>query len=607
MATNKDFGSERDVPTWNGIEDGWNIYLEECEWFFWATPPKDRHLVASKLARRLTGSARTAIRGLHPRDFAGTQGIPKLLRLLQGRIGDLPIPDLANKLDEFIFRLKRTPGESMNEWGLRSIESYRKLQVALDRVKGKKADLGDYNYEYTEDKTQDRERGKGRYSWPTDWAKGEEDEEPLETEEDEVTPKPRRGKHRPPREEPDEAESLRGFSRTGSEKAGSTKSASKKAAVDKDELELDEEDGTLFPTEVRGWLLLRNSGLSYAERSTILASTQGVLKFEVIFRSLRASFPPRDLKKIDQQRGNRLQGKGKGKYGSLNHVDGLGDLDWDPTEEEPTGWSTSQEWHDPEWETTDWDQPDWGTSWGLDWDNQASAWSSEGQEWGWGSWEWEEESYNDDPALITALAEAYAAQQEHTRTLQQARAAIQQSRTSRGFSKGPPGKGKGKGKSKGGKSKGKFKGKAPGKMQGKGPCFVCGGPHMAAACPDRTAPKAANGLDALYIGRIYMADVEPYMAEGLALGEIPGPLPVEVPAELPAPPELPAPLTEAVPEGLPVPAPPASEEPVPEVEMTDAAGVVEDLPAAVAVPAAEESGSAGTIPAAEAECKEEGG
>ena len=168
-----------------GIEDGWNIYLEECELFFCATPPKDRHLVASKLARRLTGSARTAIRGLRPRDFAGTQGIPKLLRLLQGRIGDLPIPDLANKLDEFIFRLKRTPGESMNEWGLRSIESYRKLQVALDRDKGKKADLGDYNYEYDEDKTQDRERGKGsRFPWPKEWAKGDDDEEPLETEEE---------------------------------------------------------------------------------------------------------------------------------------------------------------------------------------------------------------------------------------------------------------------------------------------------------------------------------------------------------------------------------------------------------------------------------------
>ena len=40
MASNKDFGSERDVPTWNGIEDGWNIYLEECEWFFWATPDR---------------------------------------------------------------------------------------------------------------------------------------------------------------------------------------------------------------------------------------------------------------------------------------------------------------------------------------------------------------------------------------------------------------------------------------------------------------------------------------------------------------------------------------------------------------------------------------
>ena len=95
----KEFGSERDVPTWNGIEEGWNGYIEEVEWYFWATAPKDRHLVASRLARRLTGSARNAIRGLRPREFAGTQGITRLLRILQSRIGDLPISDLANKLD----------------------------------------------------------------------------------------------------------------------------------------------------------------------------------------------------------------------------------------------------------------------------------------------------------------------------------------------------------------------------------------------------------------------------------------------------------------------------------------------------------------------------
>ena len=213
----KEFGSERDVPTWNGIEEGWNGYIEEVEWYFWATAPKDRHLVASRLARRLTGSARNAIRGLRPRDFAGTQGITRLLQILQSRIGDLPIPDLANKLDEFIFRLKRGAGESMNEWGLRSIESYRKLQVALDRVKGKQVDLGDYEYDH------DAETSKRRgFPWPPEWgnqshedwdepeeADAEEEEFPFEEAPPTSATGARRGKHGAPRGEATEPAEIR--------------------------------------------------------------------------------------------------------------------------------------------------------------------------------------------------------------------------------------------------------------------------------------------------------------------------------------------------------------------------------------------------------------
>ena len=131
------------IPAWNGQEDTWNNYLVDVEWYFWATPVKDRHLIASKLARKLTGSAKNAIQGLRPKEFAGRQGITRLLRILQARIGDLPIPDLASKLDEYFFKLKRKLGDTMNERG-RSQEAYRHLLTALDRVKGKPQDLGDF-------------------------------------------------------------------------------------------------------------------------------------------------------------------------------------------------------------------------------------------------------------------------------------------------------------------------------------------------------------------------------------------------------------------------------------------------------------------------------
>ena len=129
MAVSKE-SWEKDIPAWNGSEDTWNTYLEDVEWYFYSIEGRHRHLVASRLARKLQGQARNALKGLRALDFAGVQGITKLLRILQSRIGDLPVPDLAHKLDEFIFKLRRKPGESMNEWGLRSIETYRKLTVA---------------------------------------------------------------------------------------------------------------------------------------------------------------------------------------------------------------------------------------------------------------------------------------------------------------------------------------------------------------------------------------------------------------------------------------------------------------------------------------------
>ena len=126
----------KEIPSWGGDEETWNDYLDQVQWFFWSTKPLERRLIASRLARKLTGSARTALKGHKPRECDGIQGIAKLLRVLQARIGDLPVPDLASKLDSYFFKLRSHVGESMHAWGIRSIETYRLLLQALDRVKG---------------------------------------------------------------------------------------------------------------------------------------------------------------------------------------------------------------------------------------------------------------------------------------------------------------------------------------------------------------------------------------------------------------------------------------------------------------------------------------
>ena len=74
---------EKDMPTWNGSEDTWNGYLEDVEWYFYSLEPKHRGLLAHRLARKLTGTARNALKGLKANEFIGVEGIPKLLRILQ--------------------------------------------------------------------------------------------------------------------------------------------------------------------------------------------------------------------------------------------------------------------------------------------------------------------------------------------------------------------------------------------------------------------------------------------------------------------------------------------------------------------------------------------
>jgi hypothetical protein len=232
--------ADKHIPTWSGLEESWADYVRDVEWLTFSTSEKHRPLLAAQLARRLTGSAKQALKGLKAREFYGLKGLKKLMDILQSRIGIQPVPDLANKLDEFIFRLRRRVGETMNDWGLRSTEAYRLLTVALDRVRGQDVELADFGIDlFTEQQ---------EMKW----------DEPLIQEVDEDDP------HTPIR-----------MTRTP---ATSTQSSPEK------KVEEPKVPTEFLPTEVRGWLLLRNAGLAYQERATVIASTQGVLTFEIVWK-----------------------------------------------------------------------------------------------------------------------------------------------------------------------------------------------------------------------------------------------------------------------------------------------------------------------------------
>ena len=117
-------------------------------------------------------------------------------------------------------------------------------------------------------------------------------------------------------------------------------------------------DEGFLPSEVRGWLLLRNSGLSHTERSAVIASTSGILQFPVIYRALRAQFPPRDLR----QRDSRKQGPNPrhgGKGGRWANAHAFEEAEWDEDEMDWEEGYSEYEWgehqgFDPE-EPQDWE------------------------------------------------------------------------------------------------------------------------------------------------------------------------------------------------------------------------------------------------------------
>ena len=438
---------EKDMPTWNGSEDTWNGYLEDVEWYFYSLEPKHRGLLAHRLARKLTGTARNALKGLKANEFIGVEGIPKLLRILQSRVGDLPVPDLANKLDEFIFKLKRRPGESMNEWGLRSCETYRKLTIALDRVKGRPSDIGTF-----EDKVP-TEKSEQTFPWPSewddenDWNDDHEDDDRSDTNSNYATGGAngtRRGKfgfrtqvnipEHPPSKTPSEAPSK--HSRK-----------SKQSRVDDDGFQ--DEEGFL-PTEVRGWLLLRNSGLTYTERATVIASTQGKLEFSTIFRALRQQYPPRDLSKIDE---SRSRGKRGGK-GSIHAVAGL------------------------ESESEDESGPDEGD---LDENTSLMHVDVEG-----------DEEFTELQAMEAEALQAVATGQK---TLAHARKAIAQAKLSRGFHPRKPLPIGFKANKKFDRSSKPFSSsysRQSHSSHSDSGCYICGGPHSFRNCPDKNAPRKSG-------------------------------------------------------------------------------------------------------------------
>ena len=174
----------------------------------------------------------------------------------------------------------------MNEWGLRFMEVYRQLANALDRVRGKPVKILDFNG--ADDAIPEYKLYDGEDN------NEESDEEPPAP----VTPPRTSRVWQGTAAQSPSAQSARSPTTFQSSPplSKTTRAISTGPLVD------DGENSEFLPSEVRGWLLLRNAGLNVQERAAIIASTQGVLRFDIMYRVLRQTYPPRDVAKLDAHR-----------------------------------------------------------------------------------------------------------------------------------------------------------------------------------------------------------------------------------------------------------------------------------------------------------------
>ena len=229
---------------------------------------------------------------------------------------------------------------------------------------------------------------------------------------------------------------------------------------------------TLYEDMMRGYKLLRASGLSRQERNSILSVTGNRTDYDLVASTMRAQFDPED--------GNQQNRTGR----VWTHDTYFDDYD--------------EGWNEAYYEDSTWADDGW-----TYYEDEIYY---EAEEWDEG---WQETA--EDPEL----AEALWVRDEAARTLAQARQAVAAARSARGFwtpGKGQPSKGRAPGKGKG-KGKGKRKGKVhyeeeqtttveeeatadDGDLfanQADPPCVACGGNHPYQRCPENYSVAVPKG------------------------------------------------------------------------------------------------------------------
>ena len=247
---------ERDIPTWDGNPSSWPRYRTDVEWYVDGLREADKPHAVSRLVRKLEGGVANLRYQWKPSDFKGKQGWQKYLTMLAASpYIRRALPDVGDKLDKF-FRHHRRRYMTMGDYITDEQTAFQHLDEALKRVR-----------EQEELERAKKERRKKK-------AKPRAAPQPATEDGDQQDDQKDPWQAYDPWQEPEEHKDK--TSSSGSSSSRKKKSdaddeskddADSSIATDGEHEQKSDEMGGWLMGVLRGWLLLRGSGLDKPERN----------------------------------------------------------------------------------------------------------------------------------------------------------------------------------------------------------------------------------------------------------------------------------------------------------------------------------------------------
>ncbi len=131
-----------EVATWDEDPNTFEDFVYDAFMFRDELPPKSKRQASAKICRSFKERGAAAwrlVKGLREdnvfnKTLQGPFGIEYLLQQLKRTLCPQAVPDIAKHIDNYLYRFKRQPSESMTEYIARDGELYSRMCQALARV-----------------------------------------------------------------------------------------------------------------------------------------------------------------------------------------------------------------------------------------------------------------------------------------------------------------------------------------------------------------------------------------------------------------------------------------------------------------------------------------